>query len=271
MDRAAAFADATPALVLARRPGRPRAGPPPGRAPPRPTWSWSAAATPGCGPRCWPSRTTRRADVVLLEGDRCGWAASGRNGGFCAASLTHGLANGIERFPDEIDTLERLGRENLDAIEATVAAEAIDCDFERTGELDVATEPHQVAWLREAEAQAVGHGARPSFLDRDELQAEVHSPTFLAGLWDRDGCALVNPARLAWGLRRGLRAGRACASTSTPGRRAGADGRRPQRPDGGPHRPRPGHGRRGWPWPPTPRRPRSGGCASTSCPSTTTC
>ena len=33
-------------------------------------------------------------DVVLLEGGRVGWAASGRNGGFCAASLTHGRANG---------------------------------------------------------------------------------------------------------------------------------------------------------------------------------
>ena len=53
-------------------------------------------------------------DVVLLEGSRIGWAASGRNGGFCAASITHGHANGAERWPDEIDTLDRLGRENLD-------------------------------------------------------------------------------------------------------------------------------------------------------------
>jgi glycine/D-amino acid oxidase-like deaminating enzyme len=140
-------------------------------------------------------------DVVLLEADRCGWAASGRNGGFCAASLTHGLGNGIERFPREIATLERLGAANLDAIESTVAELGIDCDFERTGELDVATEPHQVAWLRESQAQARAHGADPVFLDRDELQADIHSPTFLAGVWDRDSCALVNPARLAWGLR----------------------------------------------------------------------
>ena len=141
------------------------------------------------------------ADVVVLEGDRCGWAASGRNGGFCAASITHGLGNGVDRFPDEVATLERLGRENLDAIEATVDSEGIGCDFERTGELDVATEAHQVAWLREEEAQARVYGGRPVFLDRDELQADIHSPTFLAGLWDPDSCALVNPARLAWGLR----------------------------------------------------------------------
>ena len=32
--------------------------------------------------------------VVLIEGHRIGWAASGRNGGFCEASLTHGAATG---------------------------------------------------------------------------------------------------------------------------------------------------------------------------------
>jgi glycine/D-amino acid oxidase-like deaminating enzyme len=140
-------------------------------------------------------------DVVVLEGDRCGWAASGRNGGFCAASLTHGLGNGVERFPDEVRTLERLGRENLDAIESTVAGEGIDCGFERTGELDVATEPHQVTWLREAEALAREHGGDPVYFDGDGIRSEVHSPAFLAGLWEPDTCALVNPARLAWGLR----------------------------------------------------------------------
>src|SRR6185312_9300242 len=45
-------------------------------------------------------------DVVLVEGHEIGWAASGRNGGFCLADLTHGLTNGLTRFPDEIDQLE---------------------------------------------------------------------------------------------------------------------------------------------------------------------
>ena len=146
-------------------------------------------------------------DVVLLEADRCGGAASGRNGGFCAASLTHGLGNGVERFADEIDTLERLGRENLDGIEAAVERWSIDCGFERTGELSVATEDFHVGALLAAAEQARRHGQAPIFLDRDAVRAEVHSPTYLAGLWDRRGCALVNPARLAWGLRQ------ACASS----------------------------------------------------------
>src|SRR5918992_5215884 len=47
-------------------------------------------------------------DVVLLEGDRCGWGASGRNGGFLEATLTHGLRKGLARWPEEMPTLERL-------------------------------------------------------------------------------------------------------------------------------------------------------------------
>ncbi len=128
-------------------------------------------------------------EVTLIEGDTLGWAASGRNGGFCAASLTHGEANGRSRFGDEYDHLDALGHTNLDEIEATVARYGIECDFRRTGSLDVATQPHQVAWL-----------AGPDFLDQDQIRAEVHSPTYLAGSWDRTGTAMLDPARLTWGL-----------------------------------------------------------------------
>jgi glycine/D-amino acid oxidase-like deaminating enzyme len=128
--------------------------------------------------------------VTVIEGNRVGWAASGRNGGFCDASLTHGAANGLERFPAEFDTLQRLGAENLDAIEATVRKYGIDCDFERTGSIAVATEEHQVEELRQA----------GTFLDTEAMRAQVNSPTYLAGSWDRDGTAMISPAKLAWGL-----------------------------------------------------------------------
>ena len=121
-----------------------------------------------------------------------GWAASGRNGGFCEASLTHGEANGRQRWPEEFDQLEALGRQNLDELQATVARYGIDCDFERSGVLVVAVEPHQVAELQ----------AEPGFLDAAQVRAEVDSPTYLAGLWDREGTAMLHPGKLAAGLAR---------------------------------------------------------------------
>ncbi|MET0525196.1 MAG: FAD-binding oxidoreductase [Nocardioides sp.] len=134
------------------------------------------------------------AAVVLLEGGSVGWAASGRNGGFCAASLTHGEENGRTRWPDEYDVLERMGRENLEGIEQAVADLGLDCEYERTGELDVATEPHQVEGLR------AGTG---TFLDTDAVRAQVNSPTYLAGMLHHD-VALVHPARLAKELARAV-------------------------------------------------------------------
>ncbi|MFD3483102.1 NAD(P)/FAD-dependent oxidoreductase [Streptomyces sp. NPDC058665] len=144
-----------------------------------------------------------RRDVVLIEGREVGWAASGRNGGFCSASLTHGLANGLSRWPGELRALEDLGEGNLDGIESAVERYAIDCDFERTGDITVATEPHQLEDLRQLceEATAAGFTGL-HLLDSAEARAEVDSPTFLGGLWDRRGVAMLNPARLAWGLKR---------------------------------------------------------------------
>jgi glycine/D-amino acid oxidase-like deaminating enzyme len=143
-----------------------------------------------------------RRNVVLVEGRRIAWGGTGRNGGFCSASITHGLANGLERFPAEIDVLERLGRDNLDEIERAVARYEIDCDFARTGDLSVATQPWQMEEMAGAAEQAARFGIDLEMLDASQVRAEVNSPTYLGALWDKDGCAIVDPARLAWGLRR---------------------------------------------------------------------
>ena len=141
-------------------------------------------------------------DIVVLEARRSADAASGRNGGFCDASLTHGFANGVSRFGDELDTLERLGIENLDAIESTVRDHGIECNFERTGMLDAATARWQYTELVEMADAMRAHGYRVEVLDREGMRAEVMSPTYEGGMWIHDRTAIVNPARLAWGLRR---------------------------------------------------------------------
>jgi glycine/D-amino acid oxidase-like deaminating enzyme len=60
-------------------------------------------------------------EVIIVEQGETGAGASGRNGGFCSSSLTHGFVNGYSRFRKEMATIERLGRENLNAIEETIA------------------------------------------------------------------------------------------------------------------------------------------------------
>jgi glycine/D-amino acid oxidase-like deaminating enzyme len=142
-----------------------------------------------------------RRDVVLLEATGCGAGASGRNGGFLQSSLTHGIGNGLSRFPDELAQLERLGLANFDALAEDVERLGIDAELEATGDLIVALEPRELADLEE-EAELLrrfGHDAE--LLDRERVRAEVNSSMYLGGLLTRTGSALVNPGKLADGLR----------------------------------------------------------------------
>ena len=120
--------------------------------------------------------------VVVLEAETVGFGASGRNGGFCEASLTHGLANGIRHFPDELERLEREGLENLDGLIAFTRAHGIDCDLEETGTIAFADQAYQVDEFRAWVDEAAEHGETIEFLDRAAAQAEVHSPLWQAGL-----------------------------------------------------------------------------------------
>ncbi|MEA2468440.1 MAG: hypothetical protein QOJ57_2566 [Thermoleophilaceae bacterium] len=140
-------------------------------------------------------------DVLLLEADTIGYGASGRNGGFASSSLTHGIANGLARFEDEIELLERLGRESFDGMLADLDRYGVDCDAERTGELAVALEPHEEAWLEEDAALLRRFGHDVELLDGEAMRAEIASPTYRAGLWDRTGVAMLDPGKLADGLR----------------------------------------------------------------------
>jgi glycine/D-amino acid oxidase-like deaminating enzyme len=141
-------------------------------------------------------------NVIIIEQLETGAGASGRNGGFCSSSLTHGFMNGYTRFKDEMAIIERLGRENLQGIEATIKKYNIDGGFELNGEIRVANEEWQMAGLIEEANLRNSFGDSVEILSKDEMQARVHSPIAVGGLWDPDGTALIDPARLVWGLER---------------------------------------------------------------------
>ena len=73
--------------------------------------------------------------VAVLEAETVAFGASGRNGGFCEASLTHGLANGIRHFADELERPRARRPRQPARPDGLHPDHAIDCDLEETGTL----------------------------------------------------------------------------------------------------------------------------------------
>ena len=139
--------------------------------------------------------------VMVIEGGQVASGATGRNGGFLAASLTHGLANGVARFPSEIVEIERQADENFRGIAEALERYGIDAEYERVAEVALAREPHQTGGFEGAAELAERFGKRVDVLDREEAQLVVRSPVVIGGFRQHDDHALVHPAKLAWGLR----------------------------------------------------------------------
>lgn len=135
-------------------------------------------------------------DVVLIEANRIAWAASGRNGGFCEPSLTHGRGNATIHVPGDEQLAAKLGEQNLAELLATVEKYGIDCDIQPHGVIKLATEPHQEESLRRLA------DSDPSIviLAGDDLRAEVRTPAAQMGGWATEEGVTLNPAKLAMGL-----------------------------------------------------------------------
>jgi len=140
--------------------------------------------------------------VVLLESDVVGFGASGRNAGLVTAHFgmslgamlsLHGKANTQEA--------QHYGERAFRHLAELIKQHHIECEYESTGYLRVATTPAQAQRIRkECElAGSLGIGGI-EWLDAQAVRALVNSPAYL-GAGGQDRCALVNPAKLARGLK----------------------------------------------------------------------
>ena len=141
--------------------------------------------------------------IVVLESERIACGATGRNGGFVAASLTHGFSNGLSRWPKEMPELLRLGSKNLAEIGDRISQFGIECDWLVSGEIDVATQEYQAVELAEIHSEMRELGVDCEYLTAEEIRSRINSPIYLGALLDPD-VAVADPARLAWGLAKEL-------------------------------------------------------------------
>lgn len=140
--------------------------------------------------------------VILLEANKIGWGASGRNGGQVHTGQRQDpdwLAGKIGEGPTR--DLLRLADEARDHLDRLIADNAIDCDF-RPGLIHTV---HKPRWV-EAEKRHVDHlrtkwGIERSFLDKAETAARIGTDVYHAGSYDPKGGKL-NPLKFALGIAR---------------------------------------------------------------------
>jgi glycine/D-amino acid oxidase-like deaminating enzyme len=97
--------------------------------------------------------------------------------------------------------LERLALENYDGLKADLGRHGIDAQLEDTGELLALLEPHELEGAAEEAALAGAFGHDVAVLDEAAMRAEVDSPTYRGGVWDRTGAGVLHPGRLVAGMR----------------------------------------------------------------------
>jgi glycine/D-amino acid oxidase-like deaminating enzyme len=139
--------------------------------------------------------------VLVLEGARCGYGASGRNGGF--ADVTYaGFADFAASHPPEVARgVYDVIATGFRAIERLAAEDGVACDLERNGGLRMASSDSQIEGLERAHATLAALGVPARLVGGAELRSLVRTERFRAGLALPD-TAILNPGKLARGMAR---------------------------------------------------------------------
>ncbi|MEM0955010.1 MAG: FAD-binding oxidoreductase [Pseudomonadota bacterium] len=143
----------------------------------------------------------RGYDVVLLEAERVGWGASGRNGGHCSTGQRTDQEE-LEAMvgKEHARRLWDLGWEAVDTVCELIERFSIDCELKQ-GDLYCAVKQKHVPELRaHVEHMQQTYGCdNLRFIEQDELNSMTSSRSYYAGMYDTAGRHL-HPLNYALGL-----------------------------------------------------------------------
>lgn len=144
------------------------------------------------------------ASIAVLEAERVGFGASGRNGGIIGAVHAGRLRREMRRHGRErFRRVCEVGVRTVLAVEEIVRANRIDCDFERAGEMCLAHSERHLPRLRESARVLQELGFPTAFLDRRALSGELGGGFYHGAFIDHQA-AHVHAGKYVHGLSRAV-------------------------------------------------------------------
>lgn len=145
-------------------------------------------------------------DVVVLEANRVGWGASGRNGGHLVRGYGENTHNLVARkiSVEAGERARQLGYQCPDLVRDLVARYEINCDLV-SGYVRLAMTRRQIAHLRATAEEWERHEAsgKTQFVEQADLKGLVGSDAYHAGLFS-DSEGHLHPLNLVLGEARAL-------------------------------------------------------------------
>jgi glycine/D-amino acid oxidase-like deaminating enzyme len=164
------------------------------------------------------ARTLAKKDakVAVLESETIGWGASSRNGGMVLTGMKLGVNKLISMYGREkTQEMYAASLTSIDCVEQIVREEEIDCDFSRSGHLEVACkQKHFDDYERQMEVIAREFDHQLRVVQKNDLRSEIGSDIYYGGMVD-DVSAGLNPARYVAGLARAAQRTGACVYEGT--------------------------------------------------------
>lgn len=141
------------------------------------------------------------ARIVLVDAQRAGYGASGRNSGF-VIDLPHKFA--LEHpDPAHKQRLLKLNRAAIDQLQTLIQRHGIDCQWSHAGKYQGAVGERGVAYLEHFERLLRDLGEPYKWVERDALAKMVGSQHYTRAIYN-PGCYLMQPAALVAGLAQSL-------------------------------------------------------------------
>jgi glycine/D-amino acid oxidase-like deaminating enzyme len=124
------------------------------------------------------------ANVQVFERDTVGFGASGRNGGMATTGMSIGFRSAVSRYGFDTAKAYLLAyHDAVDTIETLVKEENIDCDFARTGKLNLASKPAHFEGLRKTHEIMSGRlGLETHLIPKSEIHSEIGSDSYHGAL-----------------------------------------------------------------------------------------